>query len=236
MGLLRQVGPVISALARSDQTRHVNFLTISRIGSMDRVSMSPRKDFTVKELSPSTWPDFEKLAIKQGGCWCMYYQRPKPVAKGLPTEEWKKINKKDKEILVRQGRSHAMLVYDDKTSVGWCQYGTRDELPRIDAGRNYRRVRPLLGAEKLWRITCFFVDKDYRGKGVSKVALHAALESIKSMGGGIVEAYPVVSRKMAAVPEWRWFGTPNMFRRERFKPVAPLGTSGLLMRRTILPS
>ena len=198
--------------------------------------MSQNQKFTVKELSSSTWQDFEKLAIKQGGCWCIYYQRPKPVGKGLPTKELKKINKKDKETLVRQDRSHAILVYDDKTPVGWCQYGTRNELPRIDAGRNYRRARPLIGAEKLWRITCFFVDRDYRGKGVSKVALHAALESIKSMGGGIVEAYPVVSRKMAAVPEWRWFGTPNMFRKERFKPVAPLGTSGLLMRRTILPS
>jgi GNAT superfamily N-acetyltransferase len=166
----------------------------------------------------------------------MYYQRPKPVGKGSSTEEWKKINRKDKEALVRQGLSHAILVYDDKTPIGWCQYGTREELPRIDAGRGYRKVKLPGGSEKLWRITCFFVDKDYRGQGVSKIALHAALESISKQGGGIVEAYPVVSKKMAAVPEWRWFGTPNMFRRERFKPVAPLGTSGLLMRRTILPA
>lgn len=198
--------------------------------------MSPKKEFTVKELSSSTWPAFERLAIKQGGCWCMHYQRSKPVGKGLSMEERKKINRKDKETLVRQGRSHAILVYDDKTPVGWCQYGMRDELPRIDAGRGYHKVTPLAGAQKLWRITCFFVDKDYRGQGVSKIALHAALESIGRNGGGIVEAYPVVSKKMAAVPEWRWFGTPNMFRNERFKPVAPLGTSGLLMRRTILPS
>jgi len=165
----------------------------------------------------------------------MFYQRPKPVGKGSSIEEWKKINRKDKETLVRQGRSRAILVYDDKTPVGWCQYGTRDELPRIDAGRGYRKVRPLVKEEKIWRITCFFVDKDYRGQGVSKIALHAALESIRNKGGGIVEAFPVVSKKMAAVPEWRWFGTPKMFKRERFKPVAPLGTSGLLMRRTILP-
>ena len=165
----------------------------------------------------------------------MFYQRPKPVGKGSSIEEWKKINRKDKETLVRQGRSRAILVYDDKTPVGWCQYGTRDELPRIDAGRGYRKVRPLVKEEKIWRITCFFVDKDYRGQGVSKIALHAALESIRNKGGGIVEAFPVVSKKMAAVPEWRWFGTPNMFKRERFKSVAPLGTSGLLMRRTILP-
>jgi GNAT superfamily N-acetyltransferase len=199
------------------------------------MSMSPKRHFTVRELSPSTWVDFEKLAVMQGGCWCMYYQRPRPVGKGSSTEEWKKINRKDKEALVRQGRSHAILVYSDETPVGWCQYGVRDELPRIDAGRGYRKVRPVVGNERLWRITCFFVDREYRGSGVAKIALHAALESIRKQGGGIVEAYPVVSKKMAAVPEWRWFGTPNMFRRERFKPVAPLGTSGLLMRRTILP-
>src|SRR5438874_3693734 len=96
--------------------------------------MGPRRQFTVKELSLSIWPAFEKLAIKQGGCWCMFYQRPKPVGKGSSIEEWKQINRKDKEALVRQGRSHAILVYDEETPVGWCQYGLRDELPRIDAG------------------------------------------------------------------------------------------------------
>lgn len=111
-----------------------------------------------------------------------------------------------------------------------------DELPRIDAGRGYKKVGRPVGFEKLWRITCFFVDREYRGKGVSKFALHKSLESIRSQGGGIVEAYPVVSEKMARVPEWRWFGTPPMFRREKFRKIAALGTSGILMRRIIKTS
>ena len=163
----------------------------------------------------------------------MFYQRPKPVGRELSSAERKEINRKDKETLVRQGRSHAILVYERKTPIGWCQYGSQDELPRIDAGRNYRNVGPPTGDEKLWRITCFFVDRDHRGKGVAKAALRAALESIKEQGGGIVEAYPVVSKKMASVPEWRWFGTPDMFRKEGFTTVASLGTSGVLMRKTI---
>lgn len=189
--------------------------------------------YTTQELGPRTLSDFEKLAVKQGHCWCMYYQRPRPLSQDIPREERRAMNKKDKETLVRQGRSHAILVYDGKTPVGWCQYGSKDELPRIDAGRNYRKIGSPEGAEKLWRITCFFVDKDYRGKGIAKMALKTALESIKKQGGGIVEAYPVVSKKMAAVPEWRWFGTPSMFRREGFRTVAPLGTSGVLMRKRI---
>lgn len=165
----------------------------------------------------------------------MYYQRPKPVGRNLSKAERLSKSKRDKAALVHAGRSHAVLVYDGKKPVGWCQYGVKDELPRIDAGRNYRKVAPSIDVEKLWRITCFFVDKGYRGKGIAKLALKATLESIKKQGGGVVEAYPVVSEKMAAVPEWRWFGTPSMFRRERFRTVAPLGTSLLLMRKTISP-
>ena len=191
--------------------------------------------YTVRELSLRTFPDFETLAIKQGGCWCMFYQRSKPVGRGTTSDQWKRINRRDKRTFVRQGRSHAILVFEGGTPVGWCQYGGQEELPRIDARRTYRKVAPSVGDTKLWRITCFFVDPKYRGHGVAKVALKAALTSIKNQGGGVVEAYPVVSAKMAAVPEWRWFGTPGMFRREGFETVARLGTSGVLMRKTIRP-
>lgn len=163
----------------------------------------------------------------------MYYQRARPIGRKLSRTERKRINREDKKALVRLGRSHAILVYHGNNPVGWCQYGTREELPRIDVGRNYRKVKPLDENEKLWRITCFFVDKEHRGKGVSKLALKTALDSIKKQGGGVVEAYPVVSEKMAAVAEWRWFGTPSMFRRQGFRKVAALGTSGVLMRKTI---
>jgi len=191
---------------------------------------------STKELGPKTWPDFEKLAPKQGQCWCTYYQRAKPVHTGKDPLKADRVNHSYKENLVMQGKSHAILVYDGKRPVGWCQYGPKEELPRIDAGRGYRKVEPLITEKMLWRITCFFVDREYRGKGIAETALKGALESIRNQGGGIVEAYPVVSKKMGAVPEWLWFGTPGMFRRAHFKPVAPLGTSLQLMRRTLSSS
>lgn len=193
------------------------------------------KSYTTRELGPDTWPDFERLAPQQGSCWCMYYHRPSPLSRRISREERIALNKKDKETLVRQGRSHAALVYDGETLAGWCQYGPKEELPRIDAGRNYKKVGPSTSDKKLWRITCFFVDKKHRGLGVAKAALDSALESIEKQGGGIVEAYPVVSKKLVANPEWVWFGTPSMFQKHGFKSVAPLGTSYMLMRKTISP-
>jgi ribosomal protein S18 acetylase RimI-like enzyme len=153
----------------------------------------------------------------------------------MPRTSRTETNKRDKKELVQGGRSHGIIVYKSETPVGWCQFGPRDELPRIDEGRNYRKLDPVTGGKRLWRITCFFVDKDHRGQGIAKTALRAALASIRKNGGGIVEAYPVVSKKILAESQWIWFGTRGMFEREQFKPVAPLGASYLLMRRTLSP-
>ena len=153
----------------------------------------------------------------------------------MSREDLKAANRRDKKRLVDQGQAHAILVFDGDDPVGWCQYGTKEELSRIDAGRGYKKVGPPKEDSAVWRFTCFYVKKSARGKGVSKFALSEAIDSIRRKGGGIAEAYPVVSKRMAAVPEWRWFGTPNMFRREGFRVVAPLGKSWVLMRKVILP-
>src|SRR4051812_36347732 len=126
-------------------------------------------DFTVKPLDESTWPDFARLVEKHngvwGGCWCIgFHQKPTGGQ-----------NREVKECRVREGRAHAALVYDGPNAIGWCQFGSTDELPRIKHKRQYET-----GLEALpdWRITCFFVDKDYRGKGVTSLALAGALEQI----------------------------------------------------------
>jgi ribosomal protein S18 acetylase RimI-like enzyme len=193
--------------------------------------------YSTKELSPRTYADFERLASKggKGSCWCTAYQRAKPLKKGLSREERRRANRKFKGMLVREGRSHAALVYDGKIPVGWCQYGTQDELPRIDKWRSSSRLKysPPSGEERLWRITCFYVDRKYREKGVAKEALRAALMYIQKRGVGVVEAYPVVSKKVGSNPEMLWFGTPGMFKEEGFEAVAPLGSSLVLMRKKI---
>lgn len=144
-------------------------------------------EFTTREFTSETWPDYEKLFSKhggvQGGCWCMYYHLPHSWAQerkkyGFPKSQWPSHNRMRKKKLVQQGRSHGIIVYSpDGQPVGWCQYGVSEELPRIDRGRFYRKL--VLKDQKLtlWRITCFFVDRDHRRMGVASIALKAALAS-----------------------------------------------------------
>jgi len=190
--------------------------------------------YTVRELSPRTWPDFEGLFAKHGGaqagCWCMFYHRARPIGRETRDGEARRSrNRRDKQELVERGGSHGILVYAGTHAVGWCQYGPRGELPRIDAGRFYRGLSVQEEEKPLWRITCFFVDPQHRRKGVGARALRAVLASIEEKGGGTVEAYPVTSKR--AVPTW--FGSVGMFEREGFRTVSPLGKSNVLVRRTV---
>jgi GNAT superfamily N-acetyltransferase len=122
-----------------------------------------------------------------------------------------------------------MLVYAHGEPVGWCQYGTSQELPRIDNNPRYRKFADGNENERLWRITCFVVHKKFRRRGVARIALKAALATIQNVGGGLVEAYP--TKHWGAYQEWR--GAVSMFEKEGFQIVGPLGESNVLMRRTI---
>lgn len=186
--------------------------------------------YTAKDISSSTWPDFEKLFAKHngvwGGCWCMFYHK----AGTFQTKGHGPANKRAKKQLVRDRKSHGIVVYRDDTPVGWCQYGLKKELPRIDASSKYKSLG-LENNEKLWRVTCFFVDRHNRRRGIGRFALNAALDSIKKKGGGIVEAYP--SKKPGQGTSLMWPGTVSMFEKAGFKTTAPFGKSHVIMRLTI---
>ena len=199
--------------------------------------------YTTKELSQETWPDFVKLFSQGNGfdhCMCMHFHRPCT----LPKSEWLSTraergarNRRQKTALVDKGCAHGILVYTNGEPVGWCQYGPSEELPRIDNSRKYRNLAPKRGTQNLWRITCFAVLKNYRKRGVASAALHAALESIRKQGGGLVEAFPINRWLSRAFGNESTHGTASMFKKAGFQVVAPYGStrfsSHVLMRRTV---
>jgi ribosomal protein S18 acetylase RimI-like enzyme len=194
---------------------------------------------STKELSEKTWPDFVKLFSQGNGwdhCWCVHFQRARPLPKEqwLPTRKLRAArNRRQQKKLIAQGCSHGILVYAQGEPVGWCQYGTRAELTRIDGNRTYRVPAPEVKSGKFWRITCFVVDRKYRRRGIAGAALAAALKSIKRQGGGIVEAYPVENWEGKSFGNMSAHGTVSMFKKVGFKSVAPFGNTNIAMRKAI---
>ena len=52
-----------------------------------------------------------------------------------------------------------------------------------------------MDGEDVWSITCFFVEKKHRHKGITLELLKAAIDYVKAQGGKIVEGYPVDVKK-----------------------------------------
>jgi GNAT superfamily N-acetyltransferase len=137
-------------------------------------------------------------------------------------------NKTEKHALVENRKAHGVLVYDGGRPVGWCQFGPREELPRIDNMRDYAPSHE----GNLWRITCFFTDRDCRRKGVARAALNGAIRYMKEHGAEVVEAYPVDPRKRHSSNMF-WNGTPDLFASAGFTQVRKLGRERWIFEKTL---
>jgi GNAT superfamily N-acetyltransferase len=86
-----------------------------------------------------------------------------------------------------------------------------------------------------WRITCFFVDKDYRGQGVAAAALEGALREIARLDGGRVETYPeAVDETRSVSGSFLNNATVAMFERHGFERSRPLGKHHWLMTKVVI--
>lgn len=190
-------------------------------------SRQAKAGFRIRELGTETWPDFVRIMDKHngvwGGCWCVAFH-PKPGGSNQTAAS----NRAYKERLVRANSAHAALVYGEADIVGWCQFGSPAELPARMGG-----FRKLGEAPPDWRITCFFVDRDWRKQGVAEAALAGALRMIAANGGGTVDGYPIATRGKPYSSSFLFGGTESMFGEAGFKPIGALGTSKLVMRKVV---
>lgn len=185
--------------------------------------------YVTKPLDTNTWRDFARLVEANngvwGGCWCMWYH-----AKDTHRDDLSKLKREAKECLVREGRAHASLVFDGTDCVGWCQFGSPEELPRIHNSRSYLATDPTLPD---WRITCFFSGKGYRGKGVAYAALCGAVDQIKKLGGGRIEGYPEDTEGRRASPAFLFNGALSTFERLGFERSRLIGKHKWVVTRTV---
>ncbi len=188
--------------------------------------------YRIEPLGPSTWDAFADLAERHngvwGGCWCTWFHRfpEPPEAKELGAREFKRL-------LVEQDRAHAALVLDGDVAIAWAQFGPVAELPNIHHRKEWEQ-----GLERLpdYRITCLFVDRSYRRKGLAAVAVQGAMALIGAAGGGLVEAYPhdlPPGKKTSA--SFLYNATRTMYEQLGFEYERPKGKGNCVMW-TVVPA
>jgi GNAT superfamily N-acetyltransferase len=131
--------------------------------------------------------------------------------------------------LVAAGRPPGVLAYVAGQPVGWCAVEPREACPGLDRSRVAARV----DAEPVWSVSCFFVARAFRGRGVSVALLEAAVAHAAAGGARIVEGYPVEPGAGRLADAFAWTGLASTFRRAGFREVARRSPTRPVMRRTL---
>jgi GNAT superfamily N-acetyltransferase len=182
---------------------------------------------TIHPLTPSRWPDLERLFGARGacgGCWCMWWRLPRSTFKAEKGEG----NRRALESYVRSGAVPGLLAYEGATPVAWVAIEPRAAYPGLARSRN---LAPVDDAE-VWSITCFFVARSHRGQGLMRTLVDAAVEHAGERGARIVEAYPVDYDK-AVGDAFVYTGALSAFAAAGFEEVARRSPTRPIVRRAI---
>jgi GNAT superfamily N-acetyltransferase len=171
-------------------------------------------ELSFKPIKRNLWTDLEELFGPNGacaGCWCMYWKlrgKAYEEARGFETRQMHKS-------VVDSGVATGLLAYLHGEVVGWIAVEPRDAYPRLAHSRTLEPV----DEEPVWSVTCFFVAKSFRRKGITVELLKAAVEHVKKQGGKIVEGYPVDVQKDMPAP-FIYTGIASAFEQAGFHEVA----------------
>ena len=118
---------------------------------------------------------------------------------------------------IQQGMHVGVLAYAGGEPIGWCSTGPRPTFPRL-------RTTAVNGAadpddSSVWSLTCFFVPRRFRRRGLAARLLQAAIDHARTHGATAVEAYPVDPDS----PGYRFGGFRPMFRAASFRELGRLG-------------
>lgn len=180
--------------------------------------------FSFQPLTSKNWKDFELLFGPKGaceGCWCMSWRLRAADYKRMRGDE----NKKAIKNLVKKS-SPGIIAYTDGKPAGWCAVAPRNEYLRLE---NSKVLQPV-DDKPVWSVSCFFIAKEFRNKGLSSKLLKAAVDFAFSNGANIIEGYPVEPKKGKMADVFVWTGLSSVFKKAGFKEVARRSETRPIMR------
>jgi GNAT superfamily N-acetyltransferase len=176
--------------------------------------------------TPDRWDDIETLFGPRGavaGCWCMWWR--------LSRSEFQKNagagNRRAFKKIVGSGAVPGILAYDRDKPVGWCAIQPKEAYASLARSRT-----KTIDDRPAWAVTCFFVAKDYRGKGLSQALLEAAIAHARKQGVRLIEGYPIDTDRKA-MDFSSFMGTAQVFAACGFAEATRPSPNRPIMRREV---
>ena len=135
-------------------------------------------------------------------------------------------NRKAMKAIVEAGKIPGILAFAQDRAVAWCSVAPREHFTALARSRILKPLDNL----PVWSISCFFVEKNYRHKGLSTQMIKAAVDYVKKNGGSVVEAYPVEPKKDKMPDAFAWTGLASSFIKAGFKECARRSETRPIMR------
>ncbi|HEU4364441.1 MAG TPA: GNAT family N-acetyltransferase [Candidatus Krumholzibacteria bacterium] len=177
--------------------------------------------------TPSRWKDVELLFGERGacgGCWCMTWR----LERGAYEKGKTGGNRRTLKKLVESSRRPGVIVYHGREPVAWCAVAPREEYSFLARSR----VLAPVDDARVWSITCLFVARPWRRRGVSALLLRAAARMAVARGACIVEGYPQQPAAENSPDPFVWTGLPSAFRKAGFREVLRRSRARPIMRYT----
>ena len=165
----------------------------------------------VVRFDESNRNDFFKLhSEKNGGGWCFCAAWWMPTWVGW-NDRTAEQNRMLREELCDVGEYDGYLLYLNDEPVGWCQVGFRDRL--FNLVMTYKLAPDI----NTWAITCFFIAKQHRRKGLAEYMLAEILSDLRKQGVKRVEVFP--KRDGCLSENDLWTGPETIFSNAGFQVV-----------------
>lgn len=183
------------------------------------------KNLSILPATPERWKDFETLFGARGacgGCWCMWWKLPLKVF----NENKGSGNHSMQKGIFERGGVPGLIAYVDGVPVGWCAVEPRENYSR------FQKIRTLKPIDELpvWAITCFFIKREYRNRGLSEALLTGAVEYALSQGAEAVEGYPTDLGELKLPDPFVYTGLATTFQSVGFVEVARRSPRRPIMR------
>jgi GNAT superfamily N-acetyltransferase len=178
-------------------------------------------------LEPARWDDFATLCRQMGpnrSCWCMWWRE-------VPDAPRTATRREASRQVVDAGPPPGVLAYCGGRPVGWAAAGPRRAYPRLEGGRDTRAEGSTDG---VWALPCFFVPAEWRGRGIARRLLDAAVDLAVEQGAVAIDAVPVDPTVRARTASASYTGTLPMFLAAGFEEIArrtPKGRVVVRLRR-----
>jgi GNAT superfamily N-acetyltransferase len=167
------------------------------------------ESIVVRAATIGRFEDIEPVIDRS--CWCQWWRQT--------AGEFSRASAQQHRAALREQCAAdpvpGVVAYLGDLPVGWCGFGPRSSMRRLERSRTIPRIDHL----PVWSIVCFDVRPGYRRRGIAKALLAGAIDYARAHGAVALEAYPTDPGGTRRDATFSYTGFTSMFEAAGFRRV-----------------